>query len=177
MAAIGHPIVGDGKYGGQAAFLSGSISRKLHLHARRLRIEHPEGDLLDVTAPLPEHFSKSLEQLGFTESEGDLPLEAPVLVDPKTQEKRVAKAHAKQYRKERRGERRKRADGPDAGGGRRPTGQRAKVAGKPVGKPGAKPAGKPGVKLAGKPASKAPAKAPARRPAPKGPAQKGPTKR
>lgn len=177
MAAIGHPIVGDGKYGGQAAFLSGSISRKLHLHARRLRIEHPEGDLLDVTAPLPEHFSKSLEQLGFTESEGDLPLEAPVLVDPKTQEKRVAKAHAKQYRKERRGERRKRADGPDAGGGRRPTGQRAKVAGKPVGKPGAKPVGKPGMKSAAKPGTKPATKAPARRPAPKGPAPKGPTKR
>lgn len=178
MAAIGHPIVGDGKYGGQAAFLSGSISRKLHLHARRLRIEHPEGDLLDVTAPLPEHFAKSLEQLGFTESEGDLPLEAPVLVDPKTQEKRVAKAHAKQYRKERRGERRKRADGPDAGGGRRPTGQRAKVPGKPgakpAGKPGAKAVAKPGARPASKPAGKAPAKAPAkapsRRPAPKGPA-------
>ena len=29
MAAIGHPIVGDGKYGGQDAFLTGSISRKL----------------------------------------------------------------------------------------------------------------------------------------------------
>ncbi|MDB5692751.1 MAG: RluA family pseudouridine synthase, partial [Alphaproteobacteria bacterium] len=27
MAAIGHPIVGDGKYGGQEAFLTGSISR------------------------------------------------------------------------------------------------------------------------------------------------------
>jgi 23S rRNA pseudouridine955/2504/2580 synthase len=53
MAAIGHPIVGDGKYGGQAAFLTGTISRKLHLHARRLRIEHPEGDLIDVTAPCP----------------------------------------------------------------------------------------------------------------------------
>lgn len=180
MAAIGHPIVGDGKYGGQAAFLSGSISRKLHLHARRLRIEHPEGDLLDVTAPLPEHFAKSLEQLGFTESEGDLPLEAPVLVDPKTQEKRVAKAHAKQYRKERRGERRKRADGPDAGGGRRPTGQRAKVPGKPgakpAGKPGAKAVAKPGTRPASKPAGKAPAKAPAkapsRRPAPKGPAKR-----
>jgi 23S rRNA pseudouridine955/2504/2580 synthase len=49
MAAIGHPIVGDGKYGGQAAFLSGSISRKLHLHARRLLIPHPEGDTIDVS--------------------------------------------------------------------------------------------------------------------------------
>ncbi len=42
MAAIGHPIVGDGKYGGQDAFLTGSISRKMHLHARRLVIEHPD---------------------------------------------------------------------------------------------------------------------------------------
>jgi hypothetical protein len=44
MAAIGHPIVGDGKYGGQDAFLTGSISRKMHLHARRLIIDHPDGD-------------------------------------------------------------------------------------------------------------------------------------
>ena len=41
MAAIGHPIVGDGKYGGPEAFLTGGISRKLHLHARRLRIDAP----------------------------------------------------------------------------------------------------------------------------------------
>ena len=38
MAAIGHPIVGDAKYGGPEAFLTGGISRKLHLHARR----HPD---------------------------------------------------------------------------------------------------------------------------------------
>ena len=37
MLAIGHPILGDGKYGGQDAFLTGAISRKLHLHARRLQ--------------------------------------------------------------------------------------------------------------------------------------------
>ncbi len=43
MAAIGHPIVGDGKYGGQDAFLTGSVSRKMHLHARRLIIEAPQG--------------------------------------------------------------------------------------------------------------------------------------
>jgi 23S rRNA pseudouridine955/2504/2580 synthase len=59
MAAIGHPIVGDGKYGGPDAFLSGSISRKMHLHARRLIIDHPDGDLIDVRAELPEHFAAS----------------------------------------------------------------------------------------------------------------------
>ncbi|WP_295530393.1 RluA family pseudouridine synthase [Novosphingobium sp. Chol11] len=115
MAAIGHPIVGDGKYGGPEAFLTGSISRKMHLHARRLRIEHPEGDLLDVTAPLPEHFAASMAQLGFTEADGDLPLEPIKLIPEKTIEKRAAKAYAKEYRKERRGERRKRADGPPSG--------------------------------------------------------------
>ncbi|MDE2403743.1 MAG: RluA family pseudouridine synthase [Sphingomonadales bacterium] len=133
MAAIGHPIIGDGKYGGPDAFLSGSISRKLHLHARRLVIDLPEGGMLDVTAPLPEHMAQSLTQLGFDEADGRAEIAAP---PPPTREdkKAAAKAHAKQYRKERRGERRKRADGGSATA-RKPTGQRA-------GKPAAKPTGK-----------------------------------
>ncbi|MBV1918686.1 MAG: RluA family pseudouridine synthase [Sphingomonadaceae bacterium] len=107
MAAIGHPIVGDGKYGGQGAFLTGSISRKMHLHARRLIIDHPDGDQIDVTAPLSEHFAASMKQLGFDEELGEVVIEAPA---PPTREakKRAAKQHAKQYRKERRGERRSR---------------------------------------------------------------------
>ena len=48
MAAIGHPIVGDGKYGGPDAFLSGSISRKMHLHARRLIIDARDGRIVAV---------------------------------------------------------------------------------------------------------------------------------
>jgi len=78
MAAIGHPIVGDAKYGGADAFLTGGISRKLHLHARRLRIDAPEGGKIDVTAPLPDHIAESLATLGFQESGGDnLPPLAP----------------------------------------------------------------------------------------------------
>ena len=145
MAAIGHPIVGDGKYGGQAAFLTGSISRKMHLHARRLRIEHPEGDWIDVTAPLPAHFAASMAQLGFHEEEGDIELDAPKPVPEREFQKRAAKQHAKEYRKERRGERRKRAEG---GSSRKPTGQKAggaKAGGKPGGKPAAK---RPGAKPA-----------------------------
>jgi 23S rRNA pseudouridine955/2504/2580 synthase len=65
MAAIGHPIVGDGKYGGADSFLTGGISRKLHLHARRLKIDSPGAGKIDVTAELPEHFEQSLETLGF----------------------------------------------------------------------------------------------------------------
>ncbi|GHF63206.1 RluA family pseudouridine synthase [Seohaeicola zhoushanensis] len=65
MAELGHPIVGDGKYGGSSqenagdgwgAQLGGDISKKLHLHARSLMLEHPVTKArLTLTAPLPEH--------------------------------------------------------------------------------------------------------------------------
>ncbi|MCA1750004.1 MAG: RluA family pseudouridine synthase [Parasphingopyxis sp.] len=108
MAAIGHPILGDGKYGGQGAFLTGAISRKLHLHARRLSVPHPDGGTLDVSAELPEHFADSLAHLGFHSELGDDPFPGAPPEDPKQARKRAAKAHAKDHRKARRGERRKR---------------------------------------------------------------------
>lgn len=112
MAAIGHPIVGDGKYGGQGAFLTGSVSRKMHLHARRLIIDHPGGDKLDVTAELPDHFAASMEQLGFDLALSDAaPAEGPP-PPGKAAKKQKAKAHAKQVRKGRRGERRSRSEAP-----------------------------------------------------------------
>jgi 23S rRNA pseudouridine955/2504/2580 synthase len=104
MEAIGHPIVGDGKYAGQDAFLTGSISRKLHLHARRIRIDHPDGGRIDVTADLPQHFAETIANLGFDPALGDLPLDEPKRVpkrDPAT-------AAAKERRQARRGERRSR---------------------------------------------------------------------
>jgi len=105
MAAIGHPIVGDGKYGGQAAFLTGGVSRKMHLHARRIRIDHPDGGTIDVSAELPDHFRESMGLLGFDPALGDaLPLdEAPR--PSRAAQKARAKAHAKTVRRERRGER------------------------------------------------------------------------
>ncbi len=111
MAAIGHPIVGDGKYGGPDSFLSGSISRKMHLHARRLVIPAPGGDTIDVTADLPDHFAASMVSLGFNEVDGLIELKAKGPPSKEVQ-KAEAKAHAKQYRKERRGERRSRSDAP-----------------------------------------------------------------
>jgi 23S rRNA pseudouridine955/2504/2580 synthase len=106
MAAIGHPIVGDGKYGGPAAFLTGGISRKMHLHARRIRVDHPDGGEIDVTAELPTHFAESLNNLGFEAMAGDMmPLD--VKLPPTREEKKArARAHAKTVRKARRGERR-----------------------------------------------------------------------
>ena len=124
MAAIGHPIVGDGKYGGPDAFLSGTISRKMHLHARRLVIPAPGGDTIDVTADLPDHFASSMVSLGFDESDGAV-LIGPPPAPSKEVKKAEAKAHAKQYRKERRGERRSRST---AAAPARPAGSRSKTA-------------------------------------------------
>ena len=66
MAALGTPILGDGKYGGSGAFLRmEGIAQQLHLHARRIRIPHPERGTLDVKAPPPPHFKQALEALGL----------------------------------------------------------------------------------------------------------------
>lgn len=75
MAAIGHPVVGDGKYGGSGqenrgegwgAQLGGVVSRKLHLHARSLSLTHPRtGRRLEVTAPLPEHMARTFDLFGW----------------------------------------------------------------------------------------------------------------
>ena len=106
LAAIGHPIVGDGKYGGQAAFLTGTISRKMHLHARRLRVDHPDGGVIDQRAELPKHFAESLVQLGFDPEGGDLPLDDTKFADTPEGKKRIEGHRAKARRKERKGERR-----------------------------------------------------------------------
>ena len=121
MAAIGHPIVGDGKYGGQAAFLTGAVSRKMHLHARRLIIDAPGGGKLDVTADLPEHFAATMTQLGFDEKASNAEPEGPPPERSREEKKQAARAHAKQYRKDRRGERRGRreAGAPPSKGPRR----------------------------------------------------------
>lgn len=108
MAAIGHPIVGDGKYGGPDAFLTGSISRKMHLHARRLIIDHPDGVPLDATAPLPDHFAASMEQLGFDESDSDAEPEQDRAPMDRALKKKVAKQHSKQIRRDQRDERQNR---------------------------------------------------------------------
>ncbi len=109
MAAIGHPIVGDAKYGGAEAFLTGGISRKLHLHARRLKIEGLDGKPIDYTAEMPAHFAESLATLGFEAIAGDMmPLDNPDPAKlPETKARRAAAA-AKSARKARKGERRSR---------------------------------------------------------------------
>ncbi len=71
-AALGTPIMGDGKYGGSAAHLAGVVAAKgLHLHARVLAIPSPEGGTLRVTAPLPPHMRQTWDMLGFASDSAD----------------------------------------------------------------------------------------------------------
>jgi len=67
MALIGHPIIGDNKYEGDKVLVDSGIDMKLHLHARRLVIDHPipGKPKLDVTAPLPEHMRKTWDIMGL----------------------------------------------------------------------------------------------------------------
>ena len=111
MAAIGHPIVGDGKYGGPEAFLTGGISRKMHLHARRIKVDHPDGGTIDVTAEPPGHFTESVRHLGFDIAAGDLPIDEIKFSETAEGKRKAVSAAAKARRKERKGERRGRGRG------------------------------------------------------------------
>ena len=58
--------LGDGWGGG----MGGALSRKMHLHAARLRFEHPvTGKELHLSAPLPEHMARTWEMLGWRETD------------------------------------------------------------------------------------------------------------
>lgn len=77
MAEIGHPVIGDGKYGGSGqenmgdgwGSGMGELGKKLHLHARSLSIMHPEtGKMLHLTAEMPDHMVKTWDFVGWVES-------------------------------------------------------------------------------------------------------------
>jgi 23S rRNA pseudouridine955/2504/2580 synthase len=125
MAAIGHPIVGDLKYGGKDAMLTGGVSRKMHLHARSLRVDHPDRKSFEISAALPTHMRESWAMLGFEENR------AQELADERKYMNELAAAAPKPKAKpdrEKRSERRTRAP--------------AKKSGWAKAKPRAKPRGK-----------------------------------
>ncbi|GAA5102903.1 RluA family pseudouridine synthase [Bartonella acomydis] len=72
-AHMNHPIIGDAKYffSDNNWTLPGGIQNRLHLHARRIRIPHPSGGILDIVAPLPLHMLQSFNLLAFNENDGD----------------------------------------------------------------------------------------------------------
>jgi 23S rRNA pseudouridine955/2504/2580 synthase len=62
LAHLGHPIVGDPKYGdfalnralARGEAMPGHRFERMFLHARRLRFEHPtSGEVIELEAPLP----------------------------------------------------------------------------------------------------------------------------
>ena len=78
--AIGCPIVGDKKYArlpeqeewhearrkAEADLAALDLSKRLHLHARRIIMNHPmKKGRLDITAPLPPELKKSWKAFGF----------------------------------------------------------------------------------------------------------------
>ncbi len=78
LASIGTPIVGDFKYGGTDTRGKGAIADKLHLHARSIDLQRPDGERLQVTAPLPPHMVKSWELLGFDSDDKRNPFTAKI---------------------------------------------------------------------------------------------------
>ena len=72
LALAGHPIAGDGKYGG--LFTLGSVATPhLLLHAVALDVPHPDGGRLRLYAPPPPAFVAAAERLGLA---GGLPAAA-----------------------------------------------------------------------------------------------------
>ncbi len=83
-AALGAPILCDGKYGGRVAFPEGlifegaagegaaGIPKQLMLHAREIVLPHPENEItLRVEAPLPAHMEAAFAALGFQAVRGE----------------------------------------------------------------------------------------------------------
>ena len=71
MAHEGHPIVGDGKYGGQDAHPGGLVARRLHLHAWRLHFD----DNIRIEAPLTDHMKTSVIDLGLEIPQSEWPFD------------------------------------------------------------------------------------------------------
>jgi 23S rRNA pseudouridine955/2504/2580 synthase len=87
VAEMGHPIVGDGKYGGAGQVNAGDgwgagagpdLDRQLHLHARTLIIEHPvTREIVTFTAPLPPHMQRTWEYFGWDAADAPVDPFAP----------------------------------------------------------------------------------------------------
>lgn len=72
--AIGHPLVGDGKYRieGENEQYGGILPKKLHLHARSIMMPHPRGDIFRCEAPLRDHMAETWDMLNFDLQDGDI---------------------------------------------------------------------------------------------------------
>ncbi len=65
--AIDTPILGDGKYGGKAAFAEGGKNaQRLHLLARELRIPKRGGGSIAIRAQIPPHMRETMDFFGLS---------------------------------------------------------------------------------------------------------------
>jgi 23S rRNA pseudouridine955/2504/2580 synthase len=72
-AYLGCPIIGDPKYfeADTNWDFPGGMQNRLHLHARRIRIPHPDKGVIDVTAPMPQHMRQSWNLIGFDDTSAE----------------------------------------------------------------------------------------------------------
>lgn len=82
MAELGYAIAGDRKYKCDRPTPNG-LEEHLQLHARAIRLPHPSGGQLNVTAPIPPHMAAAFDMLGFDEREARDPF-APFAAAAKT---------------------------------------------------------------------------------------------
>lgn len=68
MRALGHPIIGDPKYG-DASTADLSEGLRLQLHHRRIELDHPSGGKLVVEAPISPEMQAGFDRFGFTPDE------------------------------------------------------------------------------------------------------------
>jgi 23S rRNA-/tRNA-specific pseudouridylate synthase len=68
LAAIGHPVIGDERYGRSVARPPAVMAKlgpgRMFLHAFRLSLDHPSGGRVTWEAPLPEDLARALSSLG-----------------------------------------------------------------------------------------------------------------
>jgi len=59
MASIGHPVLRDPLYGGKTG--KGSAMPRQALHAHKLELEYPEGNIIKLESPLPQDISSYMD--------------------------------------------------------------------------------------------------------------------
>jgi 23S rRNA pseudouridine1911/1915/1917 synthase len=65
LSELGHPLLGDERYGRLRALHRYWPYKRIALHAETLEIEHPlSGERLQFRAPLPSEFHRLLKRLG-----------------------------------------------------------------------------------------------------------------
>ncbi len=147
-AAMGTPILGDGKYGGRQAIPDG-FAAELMLHAREIALPHPDdGTTLRVTAPLAPHMEAAWRKLNFDTRKSER-----VLAELLDYAEGLTHSPPGTKPKPKKADRRT-GTKPARNRARRSLGKAPKKSAKPASKPSSETPRKPAGKPSGKPARK-----------------------